>query len=60
MAAPRITVVGSINLDLVAQAERLPRPGETVSGGGVGGGARGDGAETAGARFLFVRDYCRA
>ena len=32
MAAPRLTVVGSINLDLVAQAERLPRPGETVSG----------------------------
>src|SRR5215470_12954042 len=31
MAAPRLTVVGSINLDLVAQAERLPRPGETVS-----------------------------
>ncbi len=32
MAAPRLTVVGSINLDLVVQAERLPRPGETVSG----------------------------
>ena len=32
MVAPRLTVVGSINLDLVAQAERLPRPGETVSG----------------------------
>ena len=32
MAVPRLTVVGSINLDLVAQAERLPRPGETVSG----------------------------
>ncbi len=32
MSAPRLTVVGSINLDLVAQAERLPRPGETVSG----------------------------
>jgi ribokinase len=30
--AARITVVGSINLDLVVQAERLPRPGETVSG----------------------------
>ena len=30
--APRLTVVGSVNLDLVARAERLPRPGETVSG----------------------------
>ena len=27
---PRITVVGSVNLDLVAQVERLPQPGETV------------------------------
>ena len=26
-----LTVVGSINLDLVARAERLPRPGETVT-----------------------------
>ena len=32
MAGPRLTVVGSINLDLVVRAERLPRPGETVSG----------------------------
>ena len=32
VAAPHLTVVGSINLDLVVQAERLPRPGETVSG----------------------------
>ena len=32
MSAPRLTVVGSINLDLVAKTERLPRPGETVSG----------------------------
>src|SRR4051794_32086605 len=30
--AARVTVVGSINLDLVVQSERLPRPGETVSG----------------------------
>jgi ribokinase len=29
---PSLVVVGSINLDLVAQVERLPRPGETVSG----------------------------
>jgi ribokinase len=27
-----VTVVGSINLDLVTRVERLPRPGETLSG----------------------------
>jgi ribokinase len=30
--APRITVVGSVNLDLVARVPQLPQPGETVSG----------------------------
>src|SRR3954447_26992280 len=31
MPVVELTVVGSVNLDLVARAERLPRPGETVS-----------------------------
>jgi ribokinase len=30
-SAPRITVVGSANIDLVARCERLPRPGETLT-----------------------------
>lgn len=29
---PRITVVGSVNLDLVVRCARLPRPGETLTG----------------------------
>src|SRR3954467_11801252 len=32
MARPQLTVVGSINLDLVVRSERLPRPGETLTG----------------------------
>jgi len=32
VAAPRITVVGSVNLDLVVRCRTLPRPGETVGG----------------------------
>ena len=29
----RVIVVGSVNVDLVATVERLPGPGETVTGG---------------------------
>ncbi len=31
--AARITVVGSLNMDLVVRAPRIPRPGETIIGG---------------------------
>ncbi|HEX3455382.1 MAG TPA: ribokinase [Gaiellaceae bacterium] len=45
--APRITVVGSVNLDLVARCERLPRPGETVSGANFSRVPGGKGANQA-------------
>jgi ribokinase len=59
-AAPRITVVGSVNLDLVARCERLPRPGETVSGADFSRVPGGKGANQAvaaarlGAEVRFV------
>jgi ribokinase len=45
--APRITVVGSVNLDLVARCKRLPRPGETVSGAAFSRVPGGKGANQA-------------
>ena len=42
-----ITVFGSINLDLIGTVERLPRPGETVSGGAFATAPGGKGANQA-------------
>ena len=47
MLVPRIVVVGSVNLDLVARCERLPKPGETVGGASFSRFPGGKGANQA-------------
>jgi len=42
-----ITVIGSINLDLIAKVERLPAPGETVAGSRFDTAPGGKGANQA-------------
>src|SRR3954447_22641628 len=60
MPVVELTVVGSVNLDLVARAERLPRPGETVSDAAFARHPGGKGANQAvaaarhGAAVTFV------
>jgi ribokinase len=57
---PRITVVGSANIDLVARCERLPRPGETLTDAtfqrvpGGKGANQAVAAERLGAQVRFV------
>ena len=57
---PELFVVGSVNLDLVARCERLPRPGETVTDGSFHRHPGGKGANQAvaaarlGASVTFV------
>ena len=59
-AAPRIVVVGSVNRDVVVTAERMPAPGETVTGNSLSETLGGKGANQAiaaaraGARVSFV------
>ena len=56
----RVVVVGSVNVDLVVRAARLPGPGETVSGGvfekhhGGKGGNQSVAAARLGAPVVFV------
>jgi ribokinase len=42
-----ITILGSINMDLIATTERLPKPGETVAGNSFSTAAGGKGANQA-------------
>ena len=60
MASGRVLVVGSVNVDLVVAAPRLPGPGQTVSGGdlaryqGGKGGNQATAAARLGARVAFI------
>ena len=47
MSLPRLAVVGSVNLDLVAHASHLPAPGETVGGASFARHPGGKGANQA-------------
>lgn len=46
-AAPKLTVVGAINVDLTARVRRAPGPGETVADGELQRGPGGKGANQA-------------
>lgn len=53
-----IVVIGSVNLDIVAIAERLPGPGETVTGAELGRYPGGKGANQALAAARLGADVC--
>lgn len=56
MAAARIVVLGSVNIDLVIRTARLPRPGETVLGGQFYQAHGGKGANQAVAAARAARE----
>jgi ribokinase len=57
---PRVAVVGAVNADYIVRVERLPQPGETVTGGRLSVRPGGKGANQAhaaarlGAEVLLV------
>jgi len=53
-----VVVVGSVNLDIVAVAERLPAPGETVTGASLARYPGGKGANQALAAARLGADVC--
>lgn len=56
MAASRVVVLGSVNVDLVIRGPHLPRPGETVLGGQFYQAAGGKGANQAVAAARAARE----
>jgi ribokinase len=57
---PRVAVIGAVNADYIVRIDRLPQPGETVTGGRLTIGSGGKGANQAhaaarlGAEVLLV------
>jgi len=57
---PKMTIVGSLNMDLVIRSARIPRPGETILGGefhaiqGGKGANQAVAAARAGGQVTFV------
>lgn len=60
MAATRITVIGSLNKDLITRTSRVPNPGETITANSFSTGSGGKGANQAVACARLSRHDARA